>query len=110
MFHGFDCRTWIPPSNDAHVTKASYKQARTASECKSIVQQWGIKYSELVLLPHFDVVRYHVIDPMHCIFLGLAKHTIQTWKDVGVLQNKHFSLLQEKVDRIVPPSKIGPIP
>ena len=44
------------------------------------------------------------------MFLGLAKHTSQTWKDVGVLQDKHFNLLQEKVDCIVPPSIIGRIP
>ena len=56
------------------------------------------------------MVRCHVIDPMHCVFLGLAKHTIKTWKELGVLEDNHFSLLQEKVDSIVPPSIIGRIP
>ena len=111
LFNGFDCSTWTPRSNDMHISRAiQYKQARTASECKDIVHRWGVRYSELVSLPHFDIVRCHVIDPMHCVFLGLAKHAVQTWKDVGVLENKHFSLLQEKVDCIVPPSKIGRIP
>ena len=63
----------------------NYKQVRTAPECKTIVHQWGVKYLELVLLPPFDVVCCHMINPMHCVFLWLAKHTIRTWKDVGVL-------------------------
>ena len=34
---------------------------------------------ELPLNVVFDIVRYHmhVVDPMHNLFLGLAKHTIQ---------------------------------
>ena len=47
---------------------------------------------------------------MHCIFLRLAKHIIQRWKKKGVLDASHFILLQEKVDLIIPPSKIGCIP
>ena len=47
---------------------------------------------------------------MHCVFLGLAKHTIQIWKDKGILQANHFKLLQEKVNLIIPPSKVGRIP
>ena len=91
-----------------HKRKATeFQQAHTASECKRILHQWGVKHSELLLLPHFDMVRCHVIDPMHCVFLGLAKHTIKTWKE---LEDNHFSLLQEKVDSILPPSKIGRIP
>ena len=70
----------------------------------------GVKYSEHLLIPHFNVVRCYVIDPMHCIFLGLAKQTIQTWKKKGVLDASHFILLQEKVDLNIPPSKIGCIP
>ena len=47
---------------------------------------------------------------MHCIFLGLAKHTVQIWKDNGILQHHHFKMLQEKLDKIIPPAKVGRIP
>ena len=40
----------------------------------------GVKYSELLRIPYFNIVHLHVIDPMHNIFLGLAKHTIKTWR------------------------------
>ena len=29
-----------------------------------------------MLLPYFDCVRFHVIDPMHNIFTGTAKHVM----------------------------------
>ena len=64
--------------------------------CKS-----GVKYSELLLTAYFNIFRCHVIAPMHCVFLGLAKHTIKTWKDIQP---------QEKVTLIVSPFKIGRIP
>jgi len=47
---------------------------------------------------------------MHNLFLGLAKHVIHTWKEVGILQASHFAKLQEKVDLINPPPKVGRIP
>ena len=58
----------------------------------------------------FNIVRYHVIDPMHNVFLGLVKHTVKTWKDTGLLLERHFQTLQEKVDSMNAPSKIGHIP
>ena len=61
-------------------------------------------------LPAFEVVRCHVIDPMHAVFLGLAKHTTKTWKDIGIIGAKVYPAIQERVDLMVPPSKIGRIP
>ena len=86
-----------------------YKCASTNAERKQALQNSGIKYSEMILIPNFNVIRCHVIDPMHCIFLGLAKYTIQIWKEDGILHQHHFKMLQEKVDVIIPPSKVGRI-
>ena len=56
------------------------------------------------------MVRCHVVDPMHNIFLGIAKLVIQTWKEKGMLSKEHFIQLQEKVDMITPLPKVGRIP
>ena len=69
-----------------------------------------MKYSVLFELPHFDIVRYHVVDPMHNLFLGLAKHTTKQWSDLGVLSNRDFIEIQDRVDSMCVPSKIGRIP
>ena len=110
-YGGFDCNNWIPRDMSSHRHEAlKYKEAHTNAERVALCRKTGVKYSELLVLPHFNIIRCHVIDPMHCIFLGLAKHTIKTWKEKGILQTNHFNLLQEKVNKIVPPSKIGRIP
>jgi len=110
-YGGFDCDGWCmrDMSSHLHFTK-KYKLASSVLEQKRIVHENGIKYSELVNIPFFDIIRCHVIDPMHNIFLGLAKHVIHTWKELGILQASNFIKIQEKVDLINPPPKIGRIP
>ena len=69
----YDCTMWKKRDIDAHRQKAiDYKHAQTSTERKRILQECGVKYSETILIPGFDVIRCHVIDPMHCLFLGLA--------------------------------------
>lgn len=67
-------------------------------------------HSVLLELPSFDIVRYHVVDPMHNLFLGLAKHTTKLWSDLGVLSHRDFIEIQDQVDSMCVPSKIGRIP
>ena len=61
-------------------------------------------------LPYYDVVRHHVIDPMHNLFLEIAKHTINTWKKLGILKDGDFYVIQERVDSLFHPAGIGRIP
>ena len=108
---GFNSSTWISRDLRTHKLWANqYAQASTASEQKKIVRERGVKFSVLSDLPNFDIIRCHAVDPMHNIFLGLAKHVVNTWKDIGILQLSNFTKLQEKVDSIVPPPKVGRIP
>ena len=110
-YGGYDCDNWCSRDLSIHKLLANnYLLANTVIERKKIIHESGVKFSELLNLPSFDVVRCHVIDPMHNIFLGLSKHVIQTWKEVGILQVSHFAKLQEKVDLINPPPKVGRIP
>ena len=72
---------------------------------------YGVKYFVLLELLYFiDIVRYHVIDPIRNIFLGIAKHTMKTWKDFKIIGTKEYAVMQDQVDSIDPPPKIGHIP
>src|SRR4029077_4571216 len=31
----------------------------------------GVRWSELLHLPYMDPIRFAVVDPMHCLFLGI---------------------------------------
>ena len=59
---------------------------------------------------NFDIVRCHVIDPMHCIFLGIAKYAVKTWRGLKLLNPQTLSAIQKKVGLINPPPKLGRIP
>ncbi len=77
---------------------------------KEIEREHGLRYSVLLELPYFDVVRHSVIDPMHNLLLGTAKHILSIWVSEGLLDRSHMDVIQSKVDSFVTPSDIGRIP
>ena len=58
-----------------------------------------------------DPIRFAVVDPMHCLFLGVAKWII---KSIFVSQKKltmeQLRVVQQRMDHICLPSDIGRIP
>ena len=73
-YGGFDCNNWAVRDIAMHTLKAfEYRNASTSAEQKKFMHDTGIKYSEMVLIPNFNVIRGHVIDPMHCLFSGISK-------------------------------------
>ena len=80
--------------------------ARCQADINSVVHKTGAKYSVLLQLPYYDAVRFVIIDPMHNLFLGLAKTTLKVWKKKELISDKYFDLLQKRVDAIVPHQKL----
>ena len=86
-YAGYDCTNWKPRDLTTHILKCTEaKNAKTATERSHIEQSHGVRYSELLRLPYFDVIRHHTVDPMHNLFLGIAKHTTKTWKELNILK------------------------
>ena len=109
-YGGFNTDRWIPRDFGVQRSKAfEAKIAHTASERKNIERSHGVKYSKLLDLSYLNIVRCHVIDPMHNLFLGLAKHAFKTWKELQILPHC-LECIQEKVDLLIPPPKVGRIP
>lgn len=80
-FSGFDpcpMRT-----NEEHRQQAEDILNQTSLTDKaSKEQQYGTRFTELMMLPYFDCVRFHIIDPMHNLFTGTAKHIMKNiWLD-----------------------------
>jgi len=80
------------------------------TEVNTVVCNTGAKYSVLFQLPYYDAVRFVIIDSMHNLFLGLAKTTLKAWKEKELIKDKHFDLLQRRVDAVILPPEIGRIP
>ncbi len=93
-YSGFDYESWVPRSGDQH--KALARETLTA-QTKTIKERMesasGVRYSEFFRLSYFDPIASHVVDPMHNLLLGTAKHVFATWIKQGLLDD-------EKIDRV----------
>ena len=110
-FSGFGKSNWEPRSHALHVWYAlKQKNAKTDEERKMIEAQFGARYSSLYELPYYNAISSCIIDPMHCLFLGIAKKFFTVWLSKGILPQNQFSILQSKVDSFECPPIIGRIP
>ena len=110
-YSGFCRGMWSPRTTESHVVHATrYKCAKTHKERKAIEREYGCRYSVLLELPYYDIVRFCVIDPMHNLLLGTAKHMLTLWKSCDIINDSQFQNIQDKVDAFVTPSDVGRIP
>ncbi|EXX65952.1 hypothetical protein RirG_128400 [Rhizophagus irregularis DAOM 197198w] len=78
---------------------------------KRFVKQTGVRWSELLRLPYFDPIRFTIIDPMHCLFLGIAKWIVKRiWVDQGILTSSMLNEVQKQMNRFQVPVNLGRIP
>lgn len=47
-----------------------YKTLKTEEEREDFFSEHGVKWTELVRLWYFDIVKFTVVDPMHNLLLG----------------------------------------
>ena len=75
------------------------------------MKQTGVRWSELLRLPYFDPIRFIIVDPMHCLFLGIAKWIVKRiWVDEGLLTPADLNKIQTKMNEFRVPSDLGRIP
>jgi hypothetical protein len=78
---------------------------------KRFVSENHVRWSELLRLPYFDPIRHLVVDPMHCLFLGIGKWLVKRiWIEEGILTNKALDEIQLMMEKFQVPSDIGRIP
>lgn len=102
---------WEKRSNDKHREMArKYQESNTQADQRKIEREHGIRYTVLLELPYFDASRMCTIDPMHNLLLGTAKHVMETWKRLSVIDSKNYDVIQKKVDSFISPPDIGRVP
>ena len=61
----------------------------------------------LIELSYFDAICFTIVDPMHNLFLGTAKHTMKNlWLENSVLSKAQMKTLQTHIDTIEPPEAL----
>ncbi|EXX50690.1 hypothetical protein RirG_268450 [Rhizophagus irregularis DAOM 197198w] len=75
------------------------------------VKTTGVRWSELLRLLYFDPIQFLSIDPMHCLFLGIAKWIIKRiWVDENILKLETLKEIQKKMNQFQVLADIGRIP
>ena len=67
----------------------------------------GLRFCQLLDLPYFDIIRYHVIDPMHNLFEGSAKYFMKLLLENNLI---NMGIVKNVSKAIVTPVKIGRLP
>ena len=111
-YSGFDRTNWVYRSNDNHRSDAlKLLHCKTITELKRKESTFGCRYSTLLTLPYFDPIRMLPVDPMHTLFLCVAKYYLQkVWIQNSLISSTQFDVIQDIVDRVRVPAGIGRIP
>ena len=110
-YSGYDRQKWTARTLSYHKSALKAIQAcNTITERKEKQRNYGVHYSELNRLPYFNIIRSHVIDPMHNMYLGTAKHAMKTWREHDIIREGELSIIQQRVDEFDVPYDIGRIP
>lgn len=110
-YSGFDRTAWVGRSLDDHRKYcAKHKVSNTQSAQVSLEREHGCRYSVLLELSYFDPIRMTIVDPMHNLLLGTAKHIFTIWSDLQLIGPQELKVIQDSVDNFVTPGDIGRIP
>lgn len=111
-YSGFQRENWIPRTNLSHrqnVNKLS--QCKSKTELLKQETELGCRHSVLLILPYFDPPKMLVVDPMHNLFWGVAKHFFKrVFIEKGILSEANLKTIQGRIDAMSVPSDIGRIP
>ena len=110
-YSGYDRTTWVMRSMEQHLHSTELvKNAKTPTEKTELQRTLGVGWSSLCRLPYFNIVKCHLVDPMHNLYLGTAKHMVKVWKEKGLIKQEHLHLIQVKIDELQVPYGVGRIP
>lgn len=97
-YSGYEQSTWVLQTKEQHLLSLQEVcKATTPTEQRAMQRMHGVSWSELCRLPYFDIVRCHLIDPMHNLYLGTAKHMVKIWKDNVLIKQDNLGLIQAKI-------------
>lgn len=76
-----------------YVMAQQVKHAKTRLAHENAEKKAGVRYSDLLRLPYFDIIRCHLVDPMQNLFLGTSKRMISLWKENKSIVESNLDIL-----------------
>ena len=110
-YGGYDRKSWQLRTNEDHRKSAEkVRLASTETAKTSLEHQTGARYSQLFRLEYYDCIRFLIIDPMHNLLLGTAKHVMDVWREKGIITDENFHTIQVRIHDLQLPSDLGRSP
>ena len=74
-----DMEDWfITRDSSQHRQNAiGWRRCNSDAARSRFAKQTSVRWSELLRLPYFDPIQFLTVDPMHCLFLGIAKWIVK---------------------------------
>lgn len=70
-YSGYNRTAWIIPSMEQHLHSLELlKNAKTPTEKMELQRTLGVGWSSLCKLPYFNIVKCHLVDPMHNLYIS----------------------------------------
>ena len=113
-FGGFDDMSeWfrMRDSNEHRQNAIIWKHQQTNDDRKRHVSRTHVRWSEMLRLPYYDPIRHLIVDPMHCLFLGIAHWIVKRlWIDSGKINKHDLELMERRAKAIKIPADLGRVP
>jgi hypothetical protein len=89
----------------------SWRLCKSQEERKRHVSLTLVRWTELLRLPYFNPIRHLIVDPMHCLFLGIANWIIKKlWIDGNKITKHDLEKMEKRAKTIKIPADMGRIP
>ena len=86
-------------------------KCKSKTEQKKAESRLGCRYSVMLELPYFQPIEILLIDPMHNLFLGTAKHFARDlWIGQNILDQNALSIIEKRINSTIVPPGLGRLP
>ena len=85
-----------------------YQRARSKAEAQAIQKKNGVRYTELLRLEYFDIIRMMITDPMHTFLLGMVHNEVKLC--LSSMSANNATEFQSRIKRIRIPYDLGRLP
>ena len=88
-----------------------WRRCKSEDERRQHVSTTSVRWSEMLRLPYFNPIRHLIVDPMHCLFLGIAHWIVKRlWIESGKITKSDLELMESRAKKIKLPADMGRIP
>ena len=97
--------------NEHRQNAKEWRKCRSDDERRRHVSTTLARWSEMLRLPYFNPIRHLVVDPMHCLFLGISHWIIKRlWIDNKKLSKTDLEIIEKRANDMKLPADLGRIP